>query len=194
MTKTLELKCDGCGQRALAEHTARRLERLEWATRYRPLHIHTLLLGAFSPREEKNFLYSPKGEFQGEAALVLEALGFACAGKVPEAVQAEVQRAGFFLAHVLECPLEAGEASAAEVTALLAERLPAAAARIRRSLKPRRVMPVTKLLTPLVDTLLALELGCPVVLDQGRPFELDGTEGAKAATRLRETLGMPAGT
>jgi len=194
MVKTLELKCDGCGQKASAEHTARRLERLEWATRYRPLHIHTLLLGAFAPREEKDFLYSPKGEFQGEAARVLEALGLSYVEKAPEAVQAEVQRAGLFLAHVLECPPEAEAGGAAEAASLLAERLPTVAARIRRSLKPRRVMPITKLLAPLVDTLRVLELGCPILLDQGRPFELDGTEVRSVMARLREALGVQAGT
>jgi len=43
------LPCDGCGQPASAEHIARRLQRLEWATRFRPIHIQALLLAAFRP-------------------------------------------------------------------------------------------------------------------------------------------------
>src|SRR2546427_11492931 len=65
MTITSALVCDGCGQTASAEHIARRLQRLEWATRYRPVHIHTLFLGAFSAHDEKDFLDAPGGEFYG---------------------------------------------------------------------------------------------------------------------------------
>src|SRR6266849_9854658 len=104
MTSSGALVCDGCGQTATTEHISRRLQRLEWTTRYRPVHINTLLLGAFSPIEEKDFLYSPGSEFHGEAALLLEALGMATTGRAADSVQAEFQRAGFFLTHVLECP------------------------------------------------------------------------------------------
>src|SRR5260370_6787130 len=100
------LVCDGCGQTATAEHIARRLQRLEWTTRYPPVHIHTLLLGAFSPREEKEFLYATVGEFQAEAAHLLDALGISASGTTAEAVNAECQRAGFVLTHVLECSLD----------------------------------------------------------------------------------------
>src|SRR5216684_666718 len=106
MTNSSALVCDGCGQTASAEHIARRLKRLEWTTRYRPVHIHTLFLGAFSPHDEKDFLYAPGGGFQGEAASLLAALGISTAGKTAEAVHTEFQRAGFFLTHILECPLE----------------------------------------------------------------------------------------
>ena len=193
MSNNVELQCDGCGQIASAEHTARRLQRLEWTTRYRPVHIHVLLLGAFSPFEERDFLYSPKGEFCGEAALLLAALGFSAAGKTAEAVHAEFQRAGYFLTHVLECPIEKEAGKPEQVSALLAKHLPAVGARIRRSLKPKRVMLVTKLLEPIVDTLVALPLGCPIVLDNGKPFELDGLEQEKAVGRLREALGAHPG-
>src|SRR6266478_2583355 len=108
MTISSELLCDGCGQEASAEHIARRLRRLEWTTRYRPVHINTLLLGAFSPQEERDFLYAPGGEFHGEAGHLLDALAISTAGKAADAVHAEFQRAGFFLTHVLECPLDSG--------------------------------------------------------------------------------------
>ena len=89
MTSSSVLLCDGCGQTAPAEHIARRLKRLEWTTRYRPVHIQTLLLGAFSPMDERDFLYAPGGEFRGEAALLLDAVGISTAGKTAEAVHAE---------------------------------------------------------------------------------------------------------
>src|SRR5438309_9521348 len=114
MTNSIALRCDGCGQTASSAHTARRLQRLEWTTRYRPVHINTLVLGAFSPQEESDFLYPPGGEFHGEAALLLDALGISAVGKAADVVQAEFQRAGFFLTHVLECPLDRGTGQAAE--------------------------------------------------------------------------------
>jgi len=165
------------------------LKRLEWATRYRPVHIHALFLGAFSPQDEKDFLYAPGGEFQGEAALLLAALGISTAGKAAEAVHTEFQRAGFFLTHILECPFE----DDGSLQTALKKRLAAVATRVRRSLKPKRVMAVTAELALVLDDILAMDLGCPVLLDNGRPFRLEGRAGENGAARLREALaGTPA--
>jgi len=194
MSTTAALVCDGCGQAASTEHISRRLQRLEWATKYRPVHIHTLLLGAFSPQEEGDFLYAPGGEFRGEAALLLDALGISTAGKTAEAVLAEFQRAGFFLTHVLECPLDGDLQRGTETAALLMKRLQPVATRIRRSLKPKRVMAITEELTPVVRDVLALDLGCPVVLDHGKPFRLESGAGKNGAMRLREALAISTGS
>jgi hypothetical protein len=191
MSETIALRCDGCGQSASAEHIARRLERLEWATRYRPVHIHTLLLGGMSPLDEGEFVYSPKGEFRGEAALVFSAAGVALAGKEADAALAEFQRGGFFLTHVLDCPFEGASGDANGLTPLLARQLSAVGTRIRRSLKPRRVALFSRILDPVLEQVLALSLGCPVVLDGGRPFDLKDSDGGKAALRLREALAVP---
>jgi hypothetical protein len=193
MTDSIDLSCDGCGQTASAEHIARRLQRLEWTTRYRPVHINTLLLGAFSPQEEKDFLYAPGGEFHGEAALLLNALGISTAGKAAEAVHAEFQRAGFFLTHVLECPLGRGAGQGAEAAALLAQRLEPVATRIRRSLKPKRVVLISQALGPILENIVTLELGCPVVLNHGKLFEFDGPTSGISVARLREVLAGPTG-
>jgi hypothetical protein len=193
MTSSTALVCDGCGQAAVGEHMARRLRRLEWTTRYRPVHIHTLLLGAFSPQEENDFLYAPSGEFCGEAALLLDAAGIATAGKTRDAVHAEFQRAGFFLTHVLECPIEAAGSLPPDAQAALKERVAVVATRIRRSLKPKRVMVITEQLAPLVDDIFALNLGCPVLLDRGKPFRLESGAGENSVERLREALTGPAG-
>jgi hypothetical protein len=194
MNTTGVLVCDGCGQAASAEHIARRLRRLEWTTRYRPVHIHTLLLGAFSPLRDEDFLYAGGGqhgdEFRGEAAQILHAVGISTAGKTRDTIHAEFQRAGFFLTHVLECPLDGDPAQGEATAALLAGRLQTVATRIRRSLKPKRVMAVTDELAPVVEDILALDLGCPVVLDHGKPFRLEGRGGDKAGERLREALAI----
>src|SRR5258708_28120599 len=192
MINTMAMPCDGCGQTASAEHIALRLQRLEWTTRFRPVHINTLLLGAFSPQEERDFLYAPGGEFHGEAALLLDALGISAAGKTAEAVHAEFQRAGFFLTHVLECPLGKDAGQGAAAAALLAQRIQPVATRIRPSLKPKRVALISQALGPILEKILALELGCPVVLDDGKLFEFGGPGRENSVARLREALAGPA--
>jgi len=192
MTSSSVLLCDGCGQTAPAEHIARRLKRLEWTTRYRPVHIQTLLLGAFSPMDESDFLYAPGGEFRGEAALLLDAVGISTAGKTAEAVHAEFQRAGFFLTHLLECPMEGGGGLPADAKVALKGRLAVLATRIRRSLKPRRVMAIAEELAVVVDNILALDLGCPLMLDHGKPFRLEGVGGKNGALQFREALAISA--
>ena len=190
MTNSIALRCDGCGQTASSEHITRRLQRLEWTTRYRPVHINTLVLGAFSPQEESDFLYAPSGEFHGEAALLLDALGISTVGKAADVVQAEFQRAGFFLAHVLECPLGKQAGRGIESAALLAERVQPMARRIRRSLKPKRVVLISQALGPILDKLLALELGCPVVLEL---VEFDSSASGNSVARLRDAFAGPPG-
>ena len=193
MTRSIELPCDGCGQIASTEHIARRLQRLEWATRYRPVHIQTLFLGSASPQKQEEFLYSPNGEFLGEAGALLEAAGVSTAGKTPEAVHAEFQRAGFFLTHVLECPVENESAATTALPSLMEQRLTAVAVRIRRSLKPKRVVPISQALETILEKFVALQLRCPLVLDDGKPFALDESDTQKAATRLRGAVGASAG-
>ncbi|HWO35891.1 MAG TPA: hypothetical protein VNO32_44440 [Candidatus Acidoferrum sp.] len=182
------LPCDGCGQSASPEHIARRLLRLEWTTRYRPVHIGALLLGSVSPLAEEDFLY--RGKFQGEAGRLLEALGISTPGKSPETVLSEFQKGGFFLAHVLECPVETSEAEKSSYQSLLAERVSQVLTRIRRSLKPKRVVLISDSLAPLAAKLSGAELGCPVILDNGKPFGLDSGDFSGAAGHLRQALGL----
>ena len=173
---------------ASPEHIARRLRRLEWATRYRPVHIQTLLLGGVAPSEDAEFLYSPAGEFRGEAGQLLRAVGISLAGKSAEAVHAEFQGAGRFLTHLLECPFEAGPNSAAEVVDLFEKHLPAVASRIRRSLKPNRVMLITDVPPAIVEDVLLLDVGCRMVVDDGQPFTLGSSVEEMPVSRFREML------
>ena len=184
------LPCDGCGQAASPEHIARRLQRLEWTTRYRPVHISALLLGGVSPLAEEDFLYA--GKFKGEAGRLLEAVGISTAGKSSDVVLREFQRVGFFLTHVLECPLETGQAGESSREDLLMRRVSAVMTRIRRSLKPKRVVLISGLLTPLAARLSNAELGCPVILDDGKPFGLDSSDLSGASQNLRQALGLTA--
>ena len=187
---TTPLRCDGCGQLAPPQHMVRRFQRLEWTTRYRPIHIATLLLGAIAPQNDSEFLYSPAGAWNGEASLLLVAAGLATEGKSAEATLAEFQRGGFFLTHVLECPLETGETSLIQhnVQQLIADRLPTVLTRIRRSLKPKRLALISRDMQPFLSALESGELNCAILLDQGKPFALDSQTAVEATERLRVAL------
>ena len=208
MTTAAMVRCDGCGQEGSPQHIARRLRRLEWATRYRPVHIQTLLLGGAAPREDTEFLYAPSGEFRGEAETLLRAVGIEIGrppletqdqqkavpirvhppGKTVEAIREEFQAAGLFLTHALECPPERGENGAAEASALLRKHLPSVASRIRRSLKPKRVMLFTEMPQKVVQDILALDLGCDVILNDGKPFVLAPPVKEEEISRFRAAL------
>jgi len=91
---------------------------------------------------------------------------------------------------VLECPLETSAVVSASCQALLAERVPQVLTRIRRSLKPKRVVLISDSLAPLAARLSSAELGCPVILDNGTPFGLDSCDSSGAALHLRQALGL----
>jgi hypothetical protein len=181
------LPCDGCGQFAPPAHIARRLERLEWASRYRPVHIQTLLLGAVVPAQQGAYLYSESEQYFGEAVQLLQALGISSEGKTRETVLTEVQKRGLLLAHVLECPLE-GRLSASEIQGLLERQLRATFARIRRSMKPKRVLLFSKEMNGLTDKITEVELEIPVLLNEGKAFELTDGAGADGSAAFRQAL------
>jgi hypothetical protein len=155
------LPCDGCGQLATVEHISRRLLRLEWATRFRPIHIQALLLGGIPSRRDDEFLYSPHSDIAGEAQTILQAVGIPLEGKSKDAILNEFQKLGLMLTHVLECPLDS-HACSSESPRLIEDHLAAAVARIRRSLKPKRVLLLSGHLERLAHQLHQTNLGCPV--------------------------------
>ncbi|MGA2419741.1 MAG: hypothetical protein ABSG69_06615 [Candidatus Acidiferrum sp.] len=195
MTKG-NLICDGCGQTASPEHLAARFRRLEWATRFRPLHIQTLLVGAVMPANDAEYIYADAEEFSGEASAVLRVAGVLRdagidgAGKSAEVLHHELQRTGVFLVHVLECPLEPRLEADGGLAQLLAKRAPSTLRRIRRSLKPKRVALVGAALDSELGSFTAETLGCDVVLDRGSAFKWDGT--VESVETLHAALSLPA--
>jgi hypothetical protein len=190
-----EILCDGCGQPASPEHIAQRLQRLEWATRYRPIHLHTLLLGASSPQTPAEFLYSPEEAHAGEAAYLVAAAGISSAGKSGDAILSEFQRRGIYLTHVLECPLDVPSGGADFLSNALITRLPTLFTRIRRSLKPKRLAFISGSLTALIERFASAQLNCELVLDDGRAFALDHSKPAEvtaAIARFQDVLAVPA--
>ena len=188
MTTANSMPCDGCGQPASAEHIAKRLQRLEWTTRYRPIHIGTLLLGAFPPAEDAEFLYAGSQPFRGEAARVLEGVGLPHTDKPSQTVLADFQRRGFLLTHVMECPVETAYNNEPFIEGLLKKRIGAIFSRIRRSLKPKQLVLFSDELRPLTDLFVKEDLGCSLVLDSGKPFLLNEHGPGHAGDRLHKAL------
>ncbi|MGB7493009.1 MAG: hypothetical protein WBQ61_13465 [Candidatus Acidiferrum sp.] len=155
------LPCDGCGQLVDSAHISRRLERLAWATRFRPIHIQALLLGGIAPKFDSHFLYTPNALFEGEAGMVLNAVQLPTTRQSPEGIQTEFQKLGLMFTHVLECPL-ADDVSESDARSLIEKQLPAVMARIRRSLKPKRVLLLSPQLQPYAGKFREVDLGCPV--------------------------------
>jgi len=188
MTNPEILLCDGCGQIASAEHLAARFRRLEWATRWRPLHIQTLLLGAVVPVPDADFIYTDAREFSGEAANVLQLAGIAGAGKSADAIHHELQRTGFFLTHVLECPLEDSAGGEDALAEQLAKRVAVTLTRIRRSIKPKRVALIGSGLDSVLGRFTSEALACDVILDGAKTFKWNET--GEGVERLRAALGL----
>jgi hypothetical protein len=192
---TPEILCDGCGLAASSQHIARRLQRLEWATRYRPIHLHTLLLGATSPQTPEEFLYSPYADHSGEAANLIAAARVSGSGKSADAIQSEFQRRGIYLTHVFECPLDGLCSGGDFLNDALNTRLPLLFTRIRRSLKPKRLAFISGTLTPLIERFASAQLNCELALDDGQAFALDNSNPAivgAAITRFQDVLAVPA--
>jgi hypothetical protein len=184
--------CDGCGQLASPEHLAARFRRLEWSTRYRPLHVNTLVLGAVVPENDAEFIYSDAAPFGGEAAQLLQVAGVDAAGKPAEVIHHEFQRAGFFAVHLLDCPLESPTADRERISELLSSRLPTTFTRIRKSIKPKRLVLIGAGLDPFVEKFRTEALGCSLILDGDSTFKLPET--AESLERLRAALAVSTAT
>ncbi len=138
--------CDGCGAPADQKHIRDRIERLELATRFRPIHIQVLLLGdAPAALAEDYFYRSQPGTVErsaGSRAFFQEMLvaagmpGDAAANE--EAALAEFQRRGFYLADVLECPV----AMVVDWRKSIEAAAPTVIKRIEFSYKPKHVVAI----------------------------------------------------
>lgn len=198
--------CDGCGLPASAEHVAERVERLELATRFRPIHIHSLfVISNPMARREDYFYRGPVSqEFFG---CFMDALDIpACPERSPAGVDQavtgsarllEFQRRGYYLAYLSECPLaETGDSPAAvDGTAALeaVSRLaPTLVTRIRFNYKPKHVVLLeTDLypdLHPLIEVLGQVGLASLLLLDHGKPLTVPRAGDGASLRRFREVL------
>ena len=151
------LPCDGCGLPASPEHIAGRLRRLEFSTRFRPVHIGVLFVAAAPLDRLEDEFYGPS-ESNEFSSPFLEALEIPASSEklAPEADAqvayaarlAEFQRRGYYLAYLSECPIPESNEPAASTIARLA---PTLIRRIQYNYKPKHIVPLGQELFPLVD-------------------------------------------
>lgn len=187
------IACDGCGLPASAEHIAERLERLELATRFRPIHINILFVAASpSVRPEDDFYRSPKSrEFFDPfmEAVEISAAGNRTHGELdsPEgdaAKLAEFQRRGYYLAYLSECPLSTeGDAVNAAISRLGSTLI----RRVNFNYKPRQIAILGDHLRSLRD--IFEKGGIPSTLFQF--LETPKPSDTDSAARFRAALANP---
>jgi hypothetical protein len=165
--------CDGCGTQVDAAHIRRRIERLERATRFRPIHIQVLLLDAAPPAAPEDDFY--RAEYSLDRSIASQMFFdeiTKCIGRKPgaplhdEAALAEFQRRGFYLAFAVECPVESPAQLAADVTRLAS----AVLLRVNASYKPKFVAPISHALRPLIPLFQSNSWGERLILHHGDPF------------------------
>lgn len=190
--------CDGCGLPASDEHIARRLKRLELATRFRPIHISILFLAEAPPRQMENYFYQPavgRAERGGLSRILfdelMKAVGIATEGQSEASCLAQFQGRGFFLADSLECPVEEVVPGVKEGTTRasafeLAHRYgPTVAKRILYSYKPRYVVLLSTRTRHLIPWLQQAGLGDRLLFHQGLPLHFPHPHNPAAQAQFR---------
>jgi hypothetical protein len=165
--------CDGCGVQADDAHIRRRIERLELATRFRPIHIHVLLIDAAPPSRLEDYFYRLACNREGRSKNaryyfdeIVKCSGFAPHSEMTEeSALAEFQHRGFYLAHVLECPIEPADAAAA-----IERAGPVLIRRIEKSYKPKYVALLSASLAKVIPLFERSELRDRLRLNHGKPF------------------------
>jgi len=188
--------CDGCGAQVDEAHIRSRIERLEMATRYRPIHIQMLVLDAAPPARAEDFFYRDAADRSQRAADSRNYFDnlIRCTGEDParfsqesEAL-AEFQRRGLFLTNVVEC------AAASEPAAALARCAASLVKRIQFSYKPKYIVPISSALQGVIPLLAGAGWADRLILHGIVPFDLSPTVGSGSgaapdfATAVSETL------
>ena len=191
--------CDGCGAEVDEAHIRRRIERLELATRFRPIHIQVVLLDAAPLAAPEDYFYRAPGSAQRSVASqmffdeITQATGRNPGETMPEELAlAEFQRRGFFLAYAVECPVESPE----QLAATLKRLAPTVLLRLNGSYKPKFVAPISNALQPLISLFQSNGWAARLILRDGQPFQNTDLEnpqrrvhfGAALADRLSQAL------
>lgn len=186
--------CDGCGATVDDAHIRRRIERLEMATRYRPIHIQVLILDAAPPTTPEDYFYHASGEEPKRSAQARERFDalLECTGEAPSRFAretyalAEFQRQGLFLANLVECPsgLDFEKAAARCASSLLK--------RIQFSYKPKYLALISPALASISSLLSEGGWTERLILNNGAPFNFRSGDGgsvkAEFAKRVNEKL------
>lgn len=166
--------CDGCGSRADEAHVRRRVERLELATRYRPVHIKVLILDGAPPARVEDYFYQAAKDRSVRSAasrMYFDELAKCAAIAVgpdlrEEAALTDFQRRGFFLASAVECPFE----EQTDPQGALRRLAPTVLKRVQTSYKPAYVVPISPPTQELIRLFGLVGWGDRLILNNGAPF------------------------
>lgn len=178
--------CDGCGAVAAGKHIRDRIERLEWATRFRPVHINVLLIGGSPPQRMEDYFYRPakdgaqrSTESRAFFDELLKAIGEVTRSDFgEEAALGDFQRRGLFLSYAVECPQDTTRAANTVVTALF----PTLLKRIQLSYRPKSAALISEETRSLIPLLQEAGWGDRLILDNGLPFQSGTSESPAGAT------------
>jgi hypothetical protein len=194
--------CDGCGVPASAEHLATRLERLELATRFRPIHIQVLFV-TLQPmlRQEDDFYRPPVSRDFFDSFLAALDIPAGKANSHPEADRAEsdtarlleFQRRGYYLTYLSECPApppHPADANGVRDSAVesISRLGPTLVKRIRFNYKPKYVALLGTSLSLLLEVFAEAGLAPLLLLDNGRPLALPEPGDAASLALFRKAL------
>jgi hypothetical protein len=150
--------CDGCGLPASPAHISERIERLELATRFRPIHVNMLFIAA-APllRPEDDFYRPPEArEFFDP---FMDALEIPASRNGPHpgvetregdvARLVEFQHRGFYLSYLSECPISEKDDTVGGAISRLGSTL---LRRVRFNYRPKHIAILGGNLSALRDT------------------------------------------
>lgn len=186
--------CDGCGMEADARHIRERIERLELATRFRPIHIHALLIDAVPPARLADYFYRTARDRSARSSrsrnyfdqIVGLNRAAADAEIEEESALSEFQRRGLFLAYAVECPITDAATALDDTVRRLA---PTLLKRVQVSYRPKLVALLSPEAGELIPALLGAGWAGRLVLDEGRPFTLPELGHAASPAGLADRLG-----
>lgn len=167
--------CDGCGAQVDEAHIRRRIERLELATRFRPIHIQVLLLDSAPPAKLEDYFYRPAADPSDRspvARMFFDELA-KCTGQArpthapEESILADFQKHGFFLAYAVECPVE----PPLELAEAIDRMSSTVVLRMNSSYKPKSLVPISRDLHPLLPLLQLKGWSEKMILNNGQPFD-----------------------
>ncbi len=169
------LVCDGCGAQADDAHIRARIERLELATRFRPIHIQTLLIDSAPPARPQDYFYAVAADRSIRSVgsrtyfdELMKCAGFSSDAAIQEETAlAEFQRRGMFLAYAIDCPI----GDRAELETAARQSAPTVLLRVQSSYKPKHIALLSSPTRELIQPLSAAGWKDRLILDGGGPFD-----------------------
>ena len=188
-----QIRCDGCGALATDDHLRLRVARLEFATRFRPIHIDALILIPSPPPRLEDYFYRPaessadrSPESQVFSRALLPAAGVNLSPSRDEkTLLEEFQRTGCFLAAWSECPPDHAQCPSDDTLRSLTASV---VRRVKFSYRPKRIVPISRRLSPHLSMFRESALGEGLVLKGGEPLELPDFGDPAAVARFQTDL------